>query len=103
MTTLVNGSPPVKVIVDRRQLVLRGGRPGPRGPAGPTGASFEDYVTGLFPALGTWTINHNLGRTVTVTVYTPGSVKMHAEVILTSPNQAVVVFAQPTPGYARVI
>lgn len=112
MTILGAGEPPVVVVVDQRPLVIEPkgptvnigtGKPGPQGPPGPPGspASTFDYFMPV-PA-DTWIINHNLGRKVDVALYTTGSVKMSAEVILISDNQAVASFSTPTAGFARVI
>lgn len=103
MTTLVNGAPPVRLILERRALRLAIGRPGPQGPPGPTGPAAEAVVM-MFAAPATvWTINHNQGRKVDVALFTTGSVKMNAEVVLMSDDQAVAIFSTPTAGYARVI
>lgn len=102
-TTLVNGQPPVRVVIERRPIELRIGLVGPRGPEGPPGQGITDYVFMQPVASDTWIINHNLGRKVDVALYTAGSVKMNAEVILISDNQAVANFTQPIAGFARVI
>lgn len=49
-----------------------------------------------------WTINHNLGRGVTVDVFTAGGAAVMADVLLVSDNQAQVLFDQPMAGYAII-
>ena len=49
-----------------------------------------------------WTINHNLGRAVTVDVFTSGGARTIADVVLVSDNQAQVLFDQPMAGYAII-
>jgi hypothetical protein len=53
-------------------------------------------------AAATWTINHNLGRKVAVTLYTTGGVQMLADVTHTTSNQAVVNFTSAVAGTALV-
>lgn len=101
MTTLVNAQPPVRVVIQHRAPLVMTPRSNTGGPAG--GGGISPYVQNFFTPANTWTINHNLGRKVDVVAFTMGSVKMVAEVVLITDNQAVVVFAQPTAGFARVI
>lgn len=101
MTTLVNGSPPVRVVIEHRPPLVMTPRSNTGGPAG--GGGITPYVQNFLSPENTWTVNHNLGRKVDVTVFTLGSVKMIAQVVLITDNQAVVVFAQPTAGFVRVI
>lgn len=54
-------------------------------------------------ASDTWTINHNLGRKPAVAVYSLGGVEMFADVVHASINQALIYFAQPYAGYARLV
>lgn len=75
---------------------------GPAGPAGPAG-SVSDYRHTQASASAVWTINHNLARDVSVTLYTPGGVEFDAEIVQTSPNQCLALLAAPAAGYARVI
>lgn len=72
---------------------------GGAGGSGGVSMAVQSFPT---PALS-WTITHNLGRTVDVVAYTVGSVKMLADVVLLSNNIAVANFSTPTAGYARVI
>lgn len=51
----------------------------------------------------TWTINHNLGRTPIVQVFSVGGAQILAEVAHISSNQTQVRFAFPIAGYARLI
>lgn len=51
-------------------------------------------------AASVWTINHNLGRKVDITLYTTGGVEMLADITHTSTNQAVVNFASAVAGSA---
>lgn len=53
-------------------------------------------------ASATWTINHNLGRKVSVTLFTVGGMQMLGDVTHTSINQAVVNFASAVAGSALV-
>ena len=53
--------------------------------------------------LATWTINHNLGRTPIVQVFSVGGMELLADVINPTANQTQVRFASPTAGYARLI
>lgn len=69
------------------------------------GAGGVTPVVASFPTEAlSWTINHNLGRTVDVAAFTTGSVRIGGvEVILLNDNQAVANFSTPTAGFARVI
>lgn len=63
-----------------------------------TPAPFE----ATFAAAPSWTVNHNLARRPTaVRVLSPGGVECEAEVIETTLNQLVVIFASAQAG--RVI
>lgn len=53
-------------------------------------------------AESSWVINHNLGREVVVDAFTPGGMRVFADVILASPNQAQVLFDSPMAGYAII-
>lgn len=66
------------------------------------GASFSTYRHDQTTASSTWTINHNLGRDVEVSVFTIGGVEMIATVIQISLNQVQVTFDSPYDGYALV-
>lgn len=99
MTTLVNNAPPVVVVIEQRPpLVLT-----PTSNTGPGGGGDTGVVLDFPAPAMSWTINHNLGRKVDVALYTTGSVKMGAQLVLINDNQAVASFSQPTAGFARVI
>lgn len=51
----------------------------------------------------TWTINHNLGRTPMVQVFSVGGMELLAEIVNPTVNQTQVRFASPTAGYVRLI
>ena len=56
-----------------------------------------------FPLTGTLTtINHNLNRPVSVTLYTTGGVEFDAEVVTVSTNQVQVLLDYPLDGYAII-
>lgn len=66
------------------------------------GTSPAAYYHTQGAASATWTINHNLNRNVSVSVYTVGGVQMLAQVIHTSVNQAQVLLDESLSGYAVV-
>lgn len=72
---------------------------GQQGPAGTPGAG---YVHTQAVAASIWTINHNLGFTPAVTVFTVGGMQMIAEVLHTSINQTLVYLASAMAGSARL-
>ena len=53
-------------------------------------------------AATTWTINHNAGRGVNISVYSVGGLQVIAQVIHVSVNQAQVLFDSAYSGYAIV-
>jgi hypothetical protein len=53
-------------------------------------------------AANTWTVNHNLGRDVEVTIFTAGGQQMWAEYIQINSNQVIVYFDGAYDGYALV-
>lgn len=66
----------------------------------------QNEVNGLkldFASSVLWTINHNFGRQVGVSVYTVGGVLIVAEIINVSVNQVTVNFDTATAGYAVVL
>jgi hypothetical protein len=72
---------------------------GVQGPAGDgAGFNFTQAV-----AAQTWTINHNLGYTPSVTVFDTGGHEVEADVVNTSVNQTLVYFDVATAGSARLI
>lgn len=72
---------------------------GKQGPAGTPGAG---YVHTQAVAASTWTINHNLGFTPAVAVFTVGGQQMIAEVLHTSINQTLIYLASAMAGSARL-
>jgi len=54
-------------------------------------------------AATTWTINHNLGRRPTITLFNVGNQVIEANLIHTSTNQAIAYFTVATRGTARCI
>jgi hypothetical protein len=67
-----------------------------------TGTSPAAYQFTQASAASTWTINHNLNRNVTVSVYTVGGVEMLAQVIKTSLNQVQVLLDEALTGFAVI-
>ena len=53
-------------------------------------------------ASATWTINHNLGFTPNVAVFSSGGVIVDAEIHSTSINQTIIYFNSPFAGTARL-
>lgn len=72
---------------------------GPSGPPGSGGGGSAFRFTQASP-LAEWIINHNLGIEPQVEVMSPGSVRVNAEVVHVSINQARVFFATPYAGFA---
>jgi hypothetical protein len=66
------------------------------------GTSPAAYQFTQASAASTWTINHNLNRNVTVSVYTVGGVEMLAQVIKTSLNQVQVLLDAALAGFAVI-
>lgn len=78
--------------------------PGPQGPQGPPGATGGDpliYDRNGIPAQ-IWTIAHNRGRYVGVTVLLDTGEEVDSDV-MQDLNNVVVTFASPTSGKAVVI
>lgn len=72
---------------------------GMQGPPGPVGGRYT-HIQGS--AATVWTINHNLGFTPAVAVYSVGGVEVEAEIVAVSPNQIQVLFAVATAGTASL-
>jgi hypothetical protein len=88
----------VTVVVEEAfDLVLEVGQ-GPSGPPGSGGSSAFRFIQAS--PLDTWIINHNLGIEPQVEVMSPGSIRVNAEVVHVSLNQARVLFATPYAGFA---
>lgn len=68
---------------------------------GPPGVA-DTYVHTEASPSTSWTINHNLGRRVSVELTTLGGVEIIADVQHTSTDQAIASFTAPTAGYAIV-
>ena len=67
------------------------------------GSGFTTYTHTQGAASATWTINHNLGRKVQVTLYTTGGVEFLGDITHTTSNQAVVNLASAVAGSALVL
>ena len=74
---------------------------GLQGPAGVGGSGGRYLHTQSSPA-ATWTINHNLGLTPAVAVYSVGGLELEAEVVIVSQNQIQVLFVVATAGTAAL-
>lgn len=66
-------------------------------PAGAPGGTYEHVQS---PAAAEWIVNHNLGYRPNISVLTIGGVKVIAEVLHISNNQARVYFDTPMAGMA---
>ena len=97
--TVINGQPPVQVVVQRPPTIVVTQTPGV-GPPGGGASAFTFTQPG--PATS-WTINHNLGYRPIVELFSAGGVEMIAEVVHTSLNQVVVSFLTATAGSARLL
>lgn len=60
------------------------------------------YVFTQSTPASTWTINHNLGYVPSVELFDSGSQEIEADVSHPSVNTAVIVFAVPVAGFARL-
>lgn len=107
-TVVIDGEPTVVVEIETVptisvDVVSAGmqGPAGPQGPPGPDGVSYEPYVydrAGV-PA-ATWTIAHNLGRRVHVTVLNDDGTEVDTDVEHPDLNHTTITFAVPTSGIA---
>lgn len=77
------------------------GPQGPPGPAGPAGGEVFVYDRAGVPA-ATWTIEHDLGRRVHVTVCDDDGNEVDADVANPDLNTTVIVFATPFSGTALI-
>jgi hypothetical protein len=68
---------------------------------GPTGGEHFVYNRGGIPA-GTWTIQHNLGREVHITVISDSGEHVFADVTQNDLNSASVSFGAPFAGKAYI-
>jgi hypothetical protein len=74
----------------------------PVGIQGPPGPSGGRYLHTQASPSATWTINHNLGFTPSVAVYSVGGIEVAAQILVVSPNQVQVLFVTPTAGTATL-
>lgn len=72
---------------------------GPPGQPGPTAR----YIHSQTSAQAQWIINHNLGYFPDVSVLSTGGMEVVAEIVHTSVNQVIVLFAVPYTGSAVLI
>ena len=77
------------------------GQDGAPGPAGADGA--QPYIHTQASAATQWTINHNLGRTVAVTVFDSGGNVVIGSVLRVSANQVILTFNLPLAGQAYLL
>jgi hypothetical protein len=80
------------------------GEPGPSGPQGPPGPAGGDvfvYDRAGVPA-ATWTITHNRGRRVHVTVVNDAGTEVTSDVTHPDLNTTVITFASPFSGAAII-
>lgn len=78
----------------------RKGDKGNKGDSGDAGSGGERYEHTQPTPSATWTINHNLGVRLNVSLFTTGGVEFDGQVQHTSDNQTVVTLNSPTAGYA---
>lgn len=98
---------PRVVVTNQRGIsvtVSASGRPRvvihPQGLRGASGAGAQRFQhVQPAPALE-WTVNHNLGVIPAVTVLSPGSIEIDAEVIHATENQTLIRFNSPQAGLA---
>ncbi len=74
---------------------------GPPGPAGPAGGEVFVYDRNGVPA-ATWTIGHDLGRKVHVTISDDDGNEVDADVANPDLNTTVITFATPFSGTALI-
>lgn len=77
------------------------GPQGPPGPAGPAGGEVYVYDRAGVPA-STWTISHDLGRRVHVTVVGDDGREVDTDVEHPDLNTTVITFASPFSGTALI-
>lgn len=76
------------------------GPAGPQGPSGAAGGSVFEHVQSSPSA--TWTINHNLGRRVHVSIFDDSGNLVLSDVEHGTVNQATVTWSSPTTGSAVI-
>lgn len=74
---------------------------GPPGPVGPAGGEIYLYDRAGVPA-ATWTIVHNLGRAVHVTIVGDDGSQVSSDVEHPDNNTVVIIFAEPFSGTALI-
>jgi hypothetical protein len=100
-------TPPTVTVELGSPIALTAGTPGiqgalgPPGPAGAPGGAFFVYDRAGVPA-ATWTITHNLGRAVHVTVVGDDGFAVISDTEHPDPNTVVITFAFPFSGRAFV-
>ncbi len=99
--TMTSSSGARLVFAASKRLVLQLA-PVIRASVGTGGGATSQQFNQPTPAI-TWTINHNLGRTPIVQVFSVGGMELLAEIVNLNVNQTQVRFASPTAGYARLI
>lgn len=90
-----------------RVTMLTGGAPGPVGPQGPQGEpgvpgapGGQAYIHEQTTPAGTWTIIHNLGRKVHLSLFLTNGKMALTDVDQDDENTAVLTFPQPVAGTA---
>lgn len=99
-TIVINNQPPIliKPVDNPPIVIIPNNAPGPPGPPGFSGMTFVQSTPSSI-----WTINHNLGFSPSVDLYTTGGLEMLATVHHTSLNQTLVTFnGEPIAGFARL-
>lgn len=78
------------------------GPEGPRGPAGADGTG-QPYIHDQDVAAATWSIGHNFGRRVSVTILNDEDEIVFADVVETDLNTTTIIFPTPFAGMAVII
>lgn len=81
--------------------IINSGPQGPRGVAGSGGSASGQTFVQASPSM-VWTINHNMGVSPSVDLFTSGGLEMIGEVLHTSVNQVVISFNVAVAGFARL-
>lgn len=85
-------------------VVASSGPQGPRGPQGLPGASGGTvYLHTQSVASSTWTINHNIGRPVVVTLFDEFGEVVFTDITHGTTNTATVTWSSPAIGSAIVL
>lgn len=91
----------VPVGISADLTVITPGVQGPPGPAGPPGGAFYVYDRHGVPA-ATWTITHDLGRYVHVSIIGDDGREVTSDVDHPDLNHTVITFAAPFSGKAII-